>query len=196
MTFSRNDTKVVKGIAIVLMLYHHLFAFPARIDSDLSYISAFSIDGETISYWIGVFGKLCVALFIFLAGYGTYLSCRNKDNLLSPLYKKIKALYSTFWQVFVIFVPVCMALGVPRVTKNLEDLIWNFSGLHITYNGEWWFFTPFIVLTLAYPLIKLFLDRKSSQLFSDILIAFLLCNIVVFIFPVVMQKPIFEKFVN
>lgn len=196
MTFSRTDTKVVKGIAIILMLYHHLFAFPDRIDSSLSYISMFSIDGNTISYWIGVFGKLCVALFIFLAGYGTYLSCCNKDSMTSPTYKKIKSLYTTYWQVFIIFIPVCMALDVSRVTKDFEDLIWNFSGLHITYNGEWWFFTPFVVLTLAYPLIKTFLDRKNSQFFSDVLIAFLICNIVVFVFPEVMQKSIFERLIN
>ena len=196
MTFSRSDTKVVKGIAIILMLYHHLFAFPERIDSGISYISLFSIGDNTFSYWVGVFGKLCVALFIFLAGYGTYMSCRNTSNLLSPIYKKIKSLYVTYWQVFVIFIPICFALDVSRVTKNFEDLIWNFSGLHITYNGEWWFFTPFIVLTLAYPLIKSFLDRKNSQFFSDVLIAFLICNFVGFVFPLIMERPVFERLVN
>ena len=30
MGFSRDDTKMVKGFAIILMLYHHLFAFPNR----------------------------------------------------------------------------------------------------------------------------------------------------------------------
>ena len=28
--FSREDTKAIKGIAVVLMLFHHLVAFPER----------------------------------------------------------------------------------------------------------------------------------------------------------------------
>ena len=30
-TFSRDDTKLMKGAAIVLMLMHHLWGFPGRI---------------------------------------------------------------------------------------------------------------------------------------------------------------------
>lgn len=29
--FSRIDTKIIKGLAIILMLMHHLWAFPERI---------------------------------------------------------------------------------------------------------------------------------------------------------------------
>lgn len=33
--YSRKDTKIIKGIAIVLMLMHHLWAFPERIGGHL-----------------------------------------------------------------------------------------------------------------------------------------------------------------
>lgn len=44
-TFSREDTKLVKGFAIILMLYHHLFAFPNRIQDGSSYIPVLEFSG-------------------------------------------------------------------------------------------------------------------------------------------------------
>lgn len=61
--YTREDTKIAKAFAIFLMLYHHLFAFPDRIAGD--YISICSFNGVPISYFIGTFGKLCVAIFAF-----------------------------------------------------------------------------------------------------------------------------------
>ena len=78
MSFEKKDTKIIKGIAIILMLYHHLFAFPERINE--TYISLFSIHQKTISFLIGDFGKLCVAIFIFLGGYGTYITYKEKKE--------------------------------------------------------------------------------------------------------------------
>ena len=45
-TFSRDDTKLMKGAAIVLMLMHHLWGFPGRIaGGELWHV--LSICGET-----------------------------------------------------------------------------------------------------------------------------------------------------
>lgn len=66
MNFSRNDTKVIKGVAICLMLYHHLFAFPDRIAQDLVYFSAFDIGSSSAAYLIGNFGQICVCVFFML----------------------------------------------------------------------------------------------------------------------------------
>ena len=36
--FSKEDTKVIKGITIILMMMHHLWAFPGRISGTEFYI--------------------------------------------------------------------------------------------------------------------------------------------------------------
>ena len=41
-SFTRESTKIAKGFAIVLMLCHHLFAFPDRIGANASYIPTVS----------------------------------------------------------------------------------------------------------------------------------------------------------
>lgn len=34
-TFTREDTRAIKGVAVVLMLLHHLWCFPDRIPVEL-----------------------------------------------------------------------------------------------------------------------------------------------------------------
>ena len=52
---SKQDTSALKGIAIIAMLCHHLYGFK-------SYTGFLS--------FIGIVGKVCVALFVFCSGYG------------------------------------------------------------------------------------------------------------------------------
>lgn len=161
MNFSERDTKVVKGIAIILMIYHHLFTFPERIPEEMSFISLFNFDGNTISFWMGSFGKLCVMLFIFLGGYGTYMSNqKTKEGENTFIANKLKKLYFAYWKVFIIFIPICMLLNISRVNKDVEDFIWNFLGINTSYNGEWWFFTPYVFLIIVFPIIKKHLGQK------------------------------------
>lgn len=184
MSFSTKDTKVVKGIAILLMIYHHLFAFPDRMPENISIISLFSINGYSIAYWIGNFGKLCVTLFIFLGGYGTYISAANTSETENVfIAKKLKKLYFAYWKVFVIFIPLCMLLNINGVVKNLEVFIWNFIGINISYNGEWWFFTPYVFLMILFPVVKRILSTKNI-FWQDILVVLFLDSIIRYIIPV------------
>jgi len=57
-TFSSTDSFILKGIAICLMLWHHLFT---TIEC-----------GEVALYW-GRLGKVCVSIFLFVSGYGLYV---------------------------------------------------------------------------------------------------------------------------
>ena len=70
--FTKNDTLIAKGIAIILMYLHHLFYFDDRIIEGNYYSSIGNLWGEKIEFFAGSFGKLCVCIFIFLSGYATY----------------------------------------------------------------------------------------------------------------------------
>lgn len=171
MEFTKDDTKIMKAVAIMLMLYHHLFGFPERINEN--YINLIpSINGHNVSFLLASFGKLCVAIFIFLSGYGIYLSMNNhrKEEVIK---KRIYSLYKIFWKVFVIFVPICLIFG--KIKFNLLEIILNFIGLNITINKEWWFLTPYIILILTSPLIIKIMDKLS---FIPNLLLIILINII------------------
>lgn len=60
--FTREDTKAIKGIAIILMLIHHLWAFPDRlVGGELKCLV--SVMGQDSIILLGCFGKICVSLF-------------------------------------------------------------------------------------------------------------------------------------
>lgn len=169
LTFTRDDTSVGKAVAIILMLVHHLFGFKSRLGEGMEYIPMFSGDVE---YAVGGFGKICVAIFIFLSGYGTYKAFSGKKDLFKKAGKKVFGLYKKYWSVFFIFIPIGMLIGVERIKINLADFLLNLTAIDTSYCGEWWFITPFIIITLVSPVIVRFVDRKwASNIVIDLLLA-------------------------
>ena len=55
----KDDVKILYGVAILLMLFHHLFCIPERLNSN--YISFLIIDGKNIEVCLAWFAKICVA---------------------------------------------------------------------------------------------------------------------------------------
>ena len=71
------------------MLIHHLFAYPDRLN--YSYIGFLGIERH-----IGEFGKICVAMFLFLSGFGVYYSLHNSTSIKESFKKcinKMKLIY-------------------------------------------------------------------------------------------------------
>jgi len=164
--FTLADTNALKGLAVILMLYHHLFAFPERLPKGIRFEALFELSGISSAYALAVIGKICVAIFVFLGGYGTYISCTRTD-FKRVIIKRARRMYDSLWGVFVIFIPLCIAFDVKRVTENYDDLLLNFLGIKTNYNREWWFFAPYLILVALIPLIKKIVD-KSKGLIIDI----------------------------
>lgn len=64
---SLHDTSVLKGIAICAMLWHHLFFK----HPEYGYVV----------YHIAQLGKVCVAIFLFLSGYGLTVQFKNNVDI-------------------------------------------------------------------------------------------------------------------
>lgn len=177
MGFTREDTKVIKGIAIVLMLFHHLFFFPERIAEEIAYLGWIEVGGAWLAFLIGRFGKFCVALFLFLGGYGIHCAsekyAEDHSALSDMIYKRILNLYLEYWKVFAVFVPVCILAGTSNVVLDIQSLIWNITALDITYCGEWWFFRPYAALLFTYPVVQKALRGKDRLQFDLLCVLFL-----------------------
>ena len=65
--FTKEDTLLVKGMAILFMLFYHLFETYERVNS-LGVI--YAPLSEDIFLMISGFGNICVAVFAFLSAYG------------------------------------------------------------------------------------------------------------------------------
>ncbi len=166
---SKEDSNVIKGVAVILLLAHHLWAFPDRIPYALK--SIFFFTDINLPMLIGDFGKICVSLFFFLSGYGNEVKYHDKEF---SLFSKLKTLYLNYWKVFVIFIPIgflffsnqqpyCANVDICTVFSNFNpiEFILNLIGWSATYNGEWWFFRDYAIMILLFPLFKKLINKNS-----------------------------------
>jgi hypothetical protein len=166
--FTREDTAILKGLAILMMLFHHLFTYDYRLAEGVGYISLGSYYGSKYETILGAFCQLCVAMFLLLGGYGTWLSYEHAQNRREKWLHKIGTLYLGFWKVFIIFIPIAILLNDPAVVPVQPlAMLENLLALRLTYNEEWWFLTPYLLLSLAFPLIYRWLGRKHAMPWLD-----------------------------
>lgn len=149
---TKQDSFVIKGIAILLMLAHHLFAFPERI-SKVRYIPLFCINNTPIEYYIGDFGAICVSIFIFISGYGLFLSYKS-------IYKRIVNFYKNFLVIFIIFVSIGNILGL--IHTGMKTIMANLLTISSSINGEWWFIQVYLLLLILYPIIYKIIYKCNS----------------------------------
>ena len=181
-TLSINDTNVLKGIALLLLLCHHCF-YPGEPYDDII------LFGHPVVQNIGEFSKLCVAIFVFLSGYGLTIQTMAKGgigNVLAFYRRRYVKLMINYWLIWLIFVPIGVFFfhrTFPLVYGEhyIFRAFWDFLGLYLVvfgqygYNATWWFYSCIIVLYLFYPLIWRLRD------FWFVLIPF------AYVFPVITQ---------
>ena len=168
---SFDNSQVLKGGAIILMLIHHLFfSESSRLMYDDLIIQGYGFVNQ-----IGIFCKLCVAIFVFVSGYGLAVKYGEGLDLKRFYLSRFKKLYFNYWLIWLIFVPI----GVFVFHRTFEDVYGgqivikaglDFLGLlnltgYLGYNPTWWFYSCIIVLYLAFPWLNKQLDRSPFPWF-------------------------------
>lgn len=155
---SREESLIIKGVAILLMLFYHLFNRSDYVDmcQSIMYI------GDTPLVHILTKAANPVAFFIMLSGYGLYIS-HNKGPY--NVWQKVKKLYIHYWITLMIFVPIgFFVIGSYKYLGNLNNIIGNIIGWNVSYNGEIWFLLPYTILMLGSSFIIKILDMRSPKL--------------------------------
>ena len=181
MKFDLRQTNIAKGIALLMLLWHHLFFKMA--DRYELYGSLFRFRGVPIESWLSVFCKVCVSIFIFLSGYGIFKSY-SKYTETAPITLKSDIKYvknrlikllAPYWVIYIIFVPMGLLFGVKFYEiygNNPFHYFADFFGLSYlffendyTVNKTWWYMSIIIVLCVAYPILhRLFKFSKETLL--------------------------------
>lgn len=152
------DTQMLKGVAICLMLWHHLFQGASNIGGWI--------------WWWGRHGNICVALFLFLSGYG--MSVQYGQRLARSRFwptacvcwlRRYWRLYCGYWPVFLLSVGIGVvafhrglgeAYGMEGVRKWLCLVLDGAAfGGYRSYNITWWFFRLIVIFYALYPFLQL-----------------------------------------
>jgi hypothetical protein len=156
-----GDTHILKGIALLLLLCHHLFY--ASGDFDDLYIGQIPVIQT-----FGMQSKLCVAIFVFLSGYGLMsgaIKTGGIPNVLAFYRKRYVKLMVNFWLIWLLFVPVGVLLfnrtfpdvyGEHYILRVFTDLLGICSTS--SYNPTWWFYGCIICLYVLFPFLYRIID--------------------------------------
>lgn len=170
---SKNESIMVQAIAVMLMVFHHLFAFPERINVPYTMLFDFGfLHLETI---LSYGGRICISIFAFSSGYGLYkLGSDTVAGGYKLVLKQLKKFYTRLWIVCIIFIPLGYVLDI--YTFNWVTLIKSVLGISSAYNGEWWYIASYLRLLLLYPIIYAVMTwvHKKTRKYSAIITGVLL----------------------
>lgn len=161
-------TQNMKGIAIIAMLWHHLFTTPLSLFAgEIDNLPDFS----SLTIFLGVLGKVCVSIFLFVSGYGLTVQFSKvfvqvngvRDGIVDTMafiVKRFIKFYAAYWFIFLIFVPIGVfafdrtfadAYGQVNILKRI---VYDLLGVQSPpYNITWWFNKLIIFCYIAFPFI-------------------------------------------
>ena len=173
MGLTKNDSLRLKGVAMLMMLFHHLYCDVSRFDG---YVIDFAPFGQDAVVDVAFFFKLCVSIFAFVSGYGlltSYASAVRTGGDISKaevttkwLLKRLAKLIIGFLAVYVIVFTVTMCLdGRPldvyfsgSNTAGIVYMLIDALGLANllgtpTMIGTWWYMSAAIVYIIMVPVL-------------------------------------------
>lgn len=160
----RKESKLIAGIAILLMVFHHIFGFSEYRINGNDYIESFCIYGISFERMIAAFGKICVALFAFSSGYVIWKKSEDYTKLRKIFSRIIKFLFN-YWIIFILFMIYGAIIGDPLPRGS--DFFYNLIGLETAPQKQYvnvafsWYVASYILLILISPfLLKIFQCEK------------------------------------
>ena len=171
--FTTEDTKKIKGFAIILMILHHCFLSPERYEGQTVIFEPFS---EELFNSVTLTMKICVAIFAFISAYGITLSYKksNAGSLLNiPAEKTGYSVYRRgvkLWTEFAVIFLLAQLYDVLVVRDGRFALVYGtdlkgilyfiIDGLGLaelfgtpTYLATFWYISLAWIIILVMPLL-------------------------------------------
>ncbi|WP_299348412.1 acyltransferase family protein [uncultured Catenibacterium sp.] len=140
---SKNQSKMLKGIAIFFMLSLHLYNTTNYADF---YKPLITIKGLPIIYFLSFICNACVPIYCFCAGYAAYLL---KNETTQKRFKRIFNLLLTYWIILTLTCVIGLVLNNPNIPDSFAAFLGNAFLYHISYVGAWWFMQTYILLCIT-----------------------------------------------
>lgn len=165
-TFTRDDTVMVKGVAILLLLLHHMGGTNPGIP--------LSLKGLDIGIAVEHLGKVCVALFTVLSGYGLAEGSKKHERKYPYVLRHIKKVWMGFfsaWLLVLLFKWIqgitpqqLYGSGIQGIYNMIKDALGlqNFLVVTPTLCGVYWYIECIFVCYLLFPVFNFLFDRLKK----------------------------------
>lgn len=183
MKFTKEHTMQMKGIAIIILLFHHCFLNAQRwatvpyeklaTTKGWGYypISFAPFSSHTIQY-LASFSKICVAMFVFMTGYGmwvSYESQKKKTTMSNYIKKRMVTLMTGFLIIFVVTEVLAIPTGrfievYGHGFRSVVYMIIDALGLAKLLGTPlfcltWWYMSLAIVLIMIFPFVHSIMEK-------------------------------------
>lgn len=169
--FDITSSLAVKGIAVLLMVAHHLFRTPSIYQGyDVSFVPfTEEFVNELFTYF-----KICVGIFAFVSGYG--LARSYKKSTASASHFVLSRYFKTMAHFWVIYIPVAICVQIAdgrfistyfsggNVAQGIVYAMVDFLGLRIFFGtpslcAEWWYMSAAVAFIVLVPVFVHLLKR-------------------------------------
>lgn len=183
MKFTKEHTMQMKGIAIIILLFHHCFLNAQRwatvpyeklaTTKGWGYypISFAPFSSHTIQY-LASFSKICVAMFVFMTGYGmwvSYESQKKKTTMSNYIKKRMVTLMTGFLIIFAVTEILAIPTGrfievYGHDFRSVVYMIIDALGLAKLLGTPlfcltWWYMSLAIVLIMIFPFVHSMMEK-------------------------------------
>lgn len=181
--FTKEDTKVVKGMAVLSLLFYHLFENYDLVEKMKVNISPFSMDSFLM---MSGFGNICVAVFAFLSAYGITRGLLNQETAgYRDACRRYVKLTLNFLAMYISvnllwFRKFDYAKLYGKGWQSLIYLILDSLGLSAVFktpmmNETWWYMEWAVLIIFLVPLLFSAVKKMGNY---SIIIALLLPSVV------------------
>ena len=165
---TREQTTILKGVAILMMLFLHLFNNPdiGNFCDPLIFLGGVPL--------VNIISRACnpVGIFLMLSGYGLSYTYFHSNLSFKGQSRRLLKLYIHYWLILLIFVSIGHFVNASKYPGSITDIILNITSLSSSYNSETWFLFPYMLLSFTSIWIFKTID-KVGCVFSLIISGFL-----------------------
>lgn len=212
MNFDKKQTQSLKGVAILIMFFHHAFIGVLQMtDYNMSF---FPISLNAVNQ-LAAFGKICIYLFAFVSGYGLWKDySKNRNDIQAGKWVLVRYIktFQAYWFIFVLefiyhmvhtnFIQDTFFANYSKAEGGFYVIL-NFFGLHNIFNTPsmdmaWWYMSAAIIIIALIPLIHSLAEKVGSGylLFLYILIQTLIMGTIGYNYVTSMISQISTAFIG
>ena len=192
---SKDITGALHGIAILMMIYHHLF-IAGNIWNKNNPWSLFDIldplnfgQAETFQLTFAWFCKICVAIFAFTSGYAMYVQFQRRygenasfKSMYGYCLQRLWSFYKRFLLCFLFFITIDYLMGNQNgFDYSLSNYVLNLLGIRATFNSTWWYILIYYYMVLISPIVYKILNKINFKGYLILIGATVLSFIVAFV---------------
>lgn len=150
---------MMKGIAILLMLFLHLFNNAGIVEYCQPQVF---VGGLPL---VHILTRACcpVPIFMIISGYGLSYIYHNGNFTVLNQGKRLLKLFIHYWIILLIFVSIGCFVRPEIYPGSIGEMVGNITSYSSSYNTETWFIFPYLIISLCSIGIFRIIDKIGNR---------------------------------